>query len=268
MPCPLLSPPCERQDNATPEQGDKSASRECGDRCPMPVLAAKRSARPAPVAPPATAIELPLAASAFLEFLSELEDPGMVVRGGGLTLFQKMPFGVFVRETEAGPSFLRDTASGLSVDPSKLRRICLLHGGGLPPSFEIECDGAGFALAVWPGISDLATVCKLVSDVGGRPLPYEAVRCEGAAAWLDEIGPEEVRGWHNRLVFDRDAETVFLSIRSSALAIAARFRPALVDRDGPTLRLSDEAGRHVLHFRAGADAVPFPSLSTPHHSRP
>ncbi len=234
----------------------------------MPALAAKRSARPAPVAPPATAIELSLAPSAFLEFLPALEDPGMVVRGGGLTLFQKIPFGGFVRDTEAGSPFLRDATSGLAVDPSKLSRICLLHGGGLPPSFEIECAGSGFVLAIWPGVSDLATVCKLVSDVGGRPLPYEAVRREGAAAWLDEIGPDEARGWHNRLVFDRDAGTVFLSIRSSPLAIAARFRPALVDRDGSTLRLSDEAGRHVLHFRAGADALPFSSISTPHHSRP
>ncbi len=193
----------------------------------------------------------------------------MVVRGGGITLFRKATFGGFFRNPDGAGLPLHDEASGLSVDPSGLRRICLLQGSGLPPSFELECDDSGFALAVWPDLADLAAVRRLASESSARPLPYEAVRRQGAAAWLDEIGPE-TRGWHHRLVFDREAETVSVAIRSASLAIGARFRPAFVDRDGSALRLSDAPGRHVLHCRAGsgADISPLSALAASHLVRP
>ena len=199
------------------------------------MIAAPPSARLASVAP-AAAVELDLAPSTFLGFLAELEEARMVVRGGGLTLFRQTRFGEFGDAPGDDGGLRRDDLSGLSLDPGRLRRVCLLHGGGLPPAFEIELAGCGFALAVWPGQGrgDLAATRDLLASSGTSALAYEAVRRAGAAAWLDELGTEDAPSWSNRLVFDRDAGTISVVIASAALVVSSRFRGSGAGRSGVT----------------------------------
>ena len=212
-------------------------------------------------------VELDLDPSVFLDFLQYLDRPGLIVRGGSIALFRRTDFGPFRPDSES-TRFRHDAQSGLSIDPGRIRRICLLAGGSAPPVFEVDLVGHGFALAVLPGNSEADRVAtwSFVHTHRATAVAYESVRREGAAAWLDEIGSAACPDWSNRLVFDRDSGTVAVSLSSPALSASARFQPALTDRDGDTLKLSDRRADTVLHFRAGEES-PFLSFP-PRHSTP
>lgn len=218
---------------------------------------------------PLTAIELDLQLDEWLAFLARFRDPALVVRSGGLTWYQKTRFGSFRRLAAPTSLPLRDELSGLEVNPTAFARICLVQGSGLPPSFEIECAGSGFTLAIWPGnnLPDSALLRELVASVDGRPLAHETMRREGASAWLDELDLPCPR-FEGQLVFDREAGTLSVAVRSTAFALKSSFRPRVIDRDGETLRLSDAEGRRVLHVLADRSPAPFSSSTTSHHFRP
>jgi hypothetical protein len=220
-----------------------------------------------------TVVELDLVADTFFASLDRFIDPGLIVRAGGITFYRRSRFTCFSPSSDTS-GLSRDDVSGLSIDLGRVRRICLLSNGTLPPSFEVEFEGHGFALAIVPGLgkADEATIRSLTSGTT-RAVGYETLQREGGGAWLDEGLASESEPWTNRLVFDRDTGTVSTAIRSAALAINARFHPALIDRDGSTLKLSDAAAENVLHFRAesGPDlplAAPSPHSYHRHHFLP
>ncbi len=229
----------------------------------MRIFAMPATSPPPRTAAPVNAMELELPVERFLDFLTRLRDPALVVRSNGLTWYQRTCFGSFRRPDVPCLLPLRDARSGLSVDPNAFARICLVQGRGLPSSFEIECACSGFSLAIWPGnnTSDLTLVRELLFPLNGRDLAWESVRRAGAAAWLDELDHPS-RRFDGRLVFDRNAGMLSVSVRSAAFALTTAFRPEVIDRDGGTLRLSDAAGRRVLHILADRSPAPF------HHPYP
>lgn len=210
-------------------------------------------------------LELDCDASDFLDFLPSLTETQIVVRAGSFAMFRKVRFGNFRPERNG---FRRDECSGLALDPSRIRRVCFLADATPPPALEIAFDSGAFSFSILTGQGprDRANLRAFVAESAGRELPYDAVRREGAAAWLDEglsRPGRDVEGiWTNRLVFDRLSGAVAASLHSGFLQTTVRFLPRFIDRDGRVFRVSDAAGANVLHFHAAAAPEAFSSLLT------
>lgn len=216
----------------------------------MPTTRTLRSVIPASPAKTSFATTLRIDPGLFLNHLFQFTSVRLVVRGGGFSLFRKTQFGVFHPLESPETDSRHDPVSGLTLEPSLIRRVCCLGGSDLPRTFEIEFAGIGFSLAIIPEknrVNDEVTNA-LLSTFSAGSVALETIRGKGASDWLDEGFSSHGNYWRNRLAFDRESRELDIRIRSGPLAISCRMHPVLADRDRHIIRLSDTAANTVLHF--------------------
>jgi hypothetical protein len=223
------------------------------------------------IAPPLpSALELDLPADELMDFLENLAAPALVVRCGGISLFRKGPLGKVCSRILTKPLLTPSEFAPLSIDPSAIRRICLLRGQGGGPSLEIEFASFGFALSVRcvDDRTDRGMLRELLEKITSRTLSVDSLNRAGAAAWLDDFPTSTSPEWRSRILFDQETNGVSLSLHSPGLAATTSFVPTFIDRDGETLRLANAGGDRVIHVHTGSSASPIPDSLRPHHARP
>lgn len=214
----------------------------------------------------ALAIELEMDPAIFFNSLFQLTAARIVVRGGDISVFRRIQFGVFLESCSNSDSRIHDPVSGLSVDTGMIRRICFLPEAASPASFELEFAGLGFSLAIFPEIDPLSEdfIKVLVARFGVGTVSLANLRGKGATDWLDEGFAAHGGHWTSDLAYDHRCGELEIGVHSRSLGISCRMKPILYDRDSDIVRLSDSGASTVVHFNSIPKVKGLPSARRDH----
>jgi len=245
------------QASALPGQGGASA---LGHGCEARSMIIEASQRCRPLPTPATR-----ETTALLRSLHWLGETAMVFRCGSFNLWRGGAFRGFI--PQGGSPKWRDSASGLSLDPSAVSKVDVLDDGGAG-QLDLHVPDAGACVSIL--CSSRGSFRSLVWEVFGC-VRETGKRCLGGSAtgdglWLDESldpAPGSLSGSDgsralSKASFGIDLEDGLVRLRFASRALDLDLSAALrlVDRDGSMLRLADPEANTVVYLRSPASALP------------
>ena len=174
----------------------------------------------------------------------------LVVRSKGLSFVKRTRIGPFCPARVGDRQFLVDGVSGLSLDPSRIRTVCMVPARPhAAPAIEFDFLDYGFGISFQPfaTIQSERLVKELHDSFVEEKMETSELLEQGAGAWLDEWESlEESKHLPARTVCRVHNDLAAVKVIADGFQAAVRFVPSFVDRDGSIQRIASLSGGDAI----------------------
>lgn len=199
-----------------------------------------------------SAHEISLDPEGFLHSVSCLGVGNLVLRGGGLSLFQTCRLLSF--ETDAGEIRLASD-QGLSTSSTWIHSVHLIESPSEPVRFEIEMVDTGRSLTFYPG-EDVTTLQRIEEVKERYSIPQSQLMTEKnrrspeKGAWLNQNLDGTLDAWKHKIALSGQPRSysIFLLFKSAGLEFRTTFDVSFFDAEGDIFRLAALGGETAIHL--------------------
>ena len=197
-----------------------------------------------------TSFELRNDAVALLGLLRRAGTLRLVVRCRGLSFVRRTRIGRFCPVRVGDRPLLVDGVSGLSLDPSRVRAVCMVPARPrAAPAIEFDFRDYGFGISFQPFATSQSerVVEELRSSFVEATMATSELLERGAGAWLDEWEAlEACKPCPARTVCRIHDDLAAVKVIADGLRAGVRFVPSFVDSDGTVRRIASVSGSEAI----------------------